>query len=148
MINNYESIITQSVITRNKYDSDDPIYPKGVTIIETDYSDNMYKKVRIGDGYTPYFSLPCTYDSESIRSQLDYERYQYNEEIKRLKNQMDAMTHGMEDKINKMNKSITYIHSCKSCGAKLEIPENKEVFYCKYCDSVYVVGPVRLNSTI
>ena len=135
-------------ILRGRYDSN-IVYAKGVTIIETDNSDLGYKKVKIGDGITPYGSLPSIYDSDQIRNELEYESYKHKQEMETMQNQLKSeMEFRLSELSDKMNRSITYIHSCKSCGAKLEVPENKNVFCCKYCGSSYVVGPVRLNSVV
>ena len=136
-------------ILRGRYDSTDIVYDKGVTIIETDDSDPGYKKVKIGDGITYYGSLPSIYDSDQIRNELSYESYKHKQEMEVMQNQLKSeMEFRLSELSDKMNRSITYIHSCKSCGAKLEVPENKNVFCCKYCGSSYVVGPVRLNSVV
>lgn len=46
----------------------------------------------------------------------------------------------------KMNNHISYIHNCATCGHPLELPENHPIFNCKYCGSVYVIGPTQIHS--
>jgi DNA-directed RNA polymerase subunit RPC12/RpoP len=41
---------------------------------------------------------------------------------------------------------ISLIHNCATCGATLDIEENKPVFHCKYCGSTYVIGPAQIYS--
>lgn len=46
----------------------------------------------------------------------------------------------------RLNRTITMIHNCGNCGATLEVPENKPIFRCKFCGTVYVIGPVQFKS--
>lgn len=59
-------------------------------------------------------------------------------------------SHNLEEEIKKiwsrLNRTISFVHNCKNCGAKLEIDENKPVFCCKYCGSTYLLGAVQPNS--
>jgi DNA-directed RNA polymerase subunit RPC12/RpoP len=41
---------------------------------------------------------------------------------------------------------ISLIHNCATCGATVDIEENKPVFHCKYCGSTYVIGPAQIYS--
>lgn len=135
------------IFTKDVYEH---IYNVGDTIIEYDEHNPSFQRIKKGDGMTRYGSLGYIYDSEKSN---EYIRSEQEQERQRLRTEMEyRMNMRMSeeiDKINqKMNRSITYIHSCKACGARLEVPEDKNIFYCKYCDSTYVVGPVRLNSAV
>lgn len=59
-------------------------------------------------------------------------------------------TYNLEEEIKKiwsrLNRTVSLVHNCKNCGAKLEIDENKPVFCCKYCGSTYLLGAVQPNS--
>jgi len=46
---------------------------------------------------------------------------------------------------SKMHNHISYIHECVNCGHALEVPENNGIFNCKYCGSVYAIGPTRIS---
>lgn len=46
----------------------------------------------------------------------------------------------------RLDRTVTMIHNCGNCGATLEIPENKPIFRCKFCGTVYVIGPVQVTS--
>ena len=47
---------------------------------------------------------------------------------------------------DRLNKTVSLVHNCANCGARLEVEENKPVIHCKYCGSTYLVGSVQLNS--
>lgn len=47
----------------------------------------------------------------------------------------------------RLNKTVTLVHNCANCGARLEVEENKPIIHCKYCGSTYLVGAVQPNST-
>ena len=47
---------------------------------------------------------------------------------------------------SRLNRTVTLVHQCACCGAHLEIPENKPVFHCKYCNATYLIGTLQLNS--
>lgn len=47
---------------------------------------------------------------------------------------------------DRLNRTVSLVHNCKNCGAKLEIDENKPIFHCKYCGSTYIIGAVQPNS--
>lgn len=52
------------------------------------------------------------------------------------------------DKIwKRLNKTVSLVHNCQNCGARLEIEENHPIFHCKYCGSTYIIGSVQPNST-
>ena len=52
------------------------------------------------------------------------------------------------DKIwERLNKTVSLIHNCQNCGARLDIEENHPIFHCKYCGSTYIIGSVQPNST-
>lgn len=55
------------------------------------------------------------------------------------------------DEINKiwerLNQTVSMVHNCQSCGATLEVEENKPIIHCKYCGNTYLVGAVRKRST-
>ena len=55
------------------------------------------------------------------------------------------------DEINKiwerLNQTVSMVHNCQSCGATLEVEENKPIIHCKYCGNAYLVGAVRERST-
>lgn len=59
--------------------------------------------------------------------------------------------HNLEEEIkriwSRLNRTVSLVHNCKNCGAKLEIDENKPIFHCKYCGSTYLLGAVQPNST-
>ena len=65
----------------------------------------------------------------------------------------DNNTDELRNKISELEKNInrqlniTMLHSCRSCGAKLDCDINKPVFHCKYCGSTYIIGNVQQNST-
>ena len=46
----------------------------------------------------------------------------------------------------RLNRTVSLVHNCQNCGAKLEIEENKPVFHCKYCGSTYLIGAVQPHS--
>ena len=47
----------------------------------------------------------------------------------------------------RLNKTVSLIHNCQNCGARLDIEENHPIFHCKYCGSTYIIGSVQPNST-
>ena len=47
----------------------------------------------------------------------------------------------------RLNKTVSLVHNCSNCGAKLDIEENHPIFHCKYCGSTYIIGSVQPNST-
>lgn len=47
---------------------------------------------------------------------------------------------------SRMNRTVTFVHNCQSCGATLEVEENKQVIHCKYCGGTYLVGTLQINS--
>ena len=47
---------------------------------------------------------------------------------------------------NRLNKTVSLVHNCQNCGARLEVKENHPVFNCKYCGSTYIIGSVQPNS--
>lgn len=47
---------------------------------------------------------------------------------------------------DRLNKTVSLVHNCQNCGARLEIKENHPVFNCKYCGSTYIIGSVQPNS--
>ena len=71
-------------------------------------------------------------------------------DIDETNNYVGKSVGNLENEINKiwekLNTSVNMIHNCQNCGATLEIEENKPIFHCKYCNSVYVVGSARLKS--
>lgn len=139
----------KTTVMRQRYNGYNDLYDAGTIIIETDNTDYNYRKVKIADGIHYYHDLPYLFDTEGLSQKIEYDRSNRINEMENLRNQIRyEMKSELNEMKDKMNRSITYIHSCKSCGAKLEIPEDKNIFYCKYCDSMYVIGPVRLNSTI
>lgn len=36
-------------------------------------------------------------------------------------------------------------HKCHNCGATVELEENKHIFICRYCGSVYSIGTSMIN---
>lgn len=67
---------------------------------------------------------------------------------------LDAIANGdsaLEREIKKiwdrLNKTVSLVHNCKNCGAKLEVDEKKPIFHCKYCGSTYIIGAIQPNST-
>lgn len=48
---------------------------------------------------------------------------------------------------DRLNRTVSLVHNCKNCGAKLEVDEKKPIFHCKYCGSTYIIGAVQPNST-
>ena len=59
-----------------------------------------------------------------------------------------ARNRNRDEEINKkLNRTVSMIHNCQNCGATLEIQENHPIFHCKYCNTTYVIGTLRTNST-
>lgn len=58
-------------------------------------------------------------------------------------NKMDEQIKEIWDRLNK---TVSLVHNCQNCGARLEIKENHPVFNCKYCGSTYIIGSVQPNS--
>lgn len=42
--------------------------------------------------------------------------------------------------MEKFNKHPIVEHKCHNCGGIIELDENKHVFRCPYCNSVYAIG--------
>lgn len=63
----------------------------------------------------------------------------------------DTVKADYSDEINKiwerLNQTVSMVHNCQSCGATLEVEENKPIIHCKYCGNTYLVGAVRKRST-
>ena len=57
----------------------------------------------------------------------------------------------LDDEIKKiwerLNKTVSLVHNCANCGARLELEEHKQIVNCKYCGSTYIIGAVQPNST-
>ena len=47
----------------------------------------------------------------------------------------------------RLDRTISYVHKCKDCGATLPVPENNGVFHCNYCGACYLVGTTQIMST-
>ena len=128
----------------------DPSYipAVGEVIVEKDeYSRSVLMK--IGDGNTPYYSLPII-DMRGRDSDIDQLMMQANQ----TQSQMDLLTnenanlHNLIGQINeRINNTIFVIEQCHRCSATLEIPQHKGIFHCKYCGAAYALGPIQLYST-
>lgn len=46
----------------------------------------------------------------------------------------------------RLGKSPIVKHECHSCGAVLEMDENKHIFVCKYCGNVYAINTEMVNA--
>lgn len=100
--------------------------------------------------------LYTSYDNGVVEkvSKTDYVTSVTNEvERNILKNKVDSITTSdidLEEKIKellkKMPTHVSLVHNCATCGATLNIEENKPVFHCKYCGSTYVIGPAQIYS--
>lgn len=55
----------------------------------------------------------------------------------------DSLKYLLEEMIQK---NVVMKYNCQSCGAPLDVEQNKPMVHCKYCGSAYVVGPARINS--
>lgn len=55
----------------------------------------------------------------------------------------DSLKYLLEEMIQK---NVVMKYHCQSCGAPLDVEQNKPMIHCKYCGSAYVVGPARINS--
>lgn len=53
----------------------------------------------------------------------------------------------LEEIKNKLNGRVLLKRKCTSCGANLEIEENRPIIHCKYCGSVYTFGTEQIYST-
>lgn len=51
-----------------------------------------------------------------------------------------------QEMMKRFSKKPLIKHQCHSCGATLELEEEKHIFVCKYCGSCYVVGTEMINS--
>lgn len=73
--------------------------------------------------------------------------------IKKSKNEpsFNTVKTDYSNEINKiwerLNQTVSMVHNCQSCGATLEVEENKPIIHCKYCGNAYLVGAVRDKST-
>ena len=67
------------------------------------------------------------------------------------KTSFDTVKKDYSDEISKiwerLNQTVSMVHNCQSCGATLEVEENKPIIHCKYCGKAYLVGAVRERST-
>ena len=61
-------------------------------------------------------------------------------------NRIDKTEKLLEEIQKRLNNTISYVHQCACCGAHLEIPENRPVFHCRYCNATYLIGTLQLNS--
>ena len=78
-----------------------------------------------------------TYDGDSMKfSQLDGT----------AKISDDYLAEQLKEIWNRLNKTVSLVHNCANCGARLEVEENKPIIHCKYCGSTYLVGAVQPNS--
>lgn len=54
-----------------------------------------------------------------------------------------------EELMKKILKKLSNVpliqHKCHSCGAMLEVEENKHIFLCKYCGSTYAFDTKMIN---
>lgn len=46
----------------------------------------------------------------------------------------------------KFNKYPIIEHKCHNCGGTVELDEDKHIFHCPYCNSVYAVGTNQIYS--
>lgn len=51
----------------------------------------------------------------------------------------------LKEIMSKFSMTPTINHKCHSCGATLVIDENKHIFKCEYCGSVYAIGTHMIN---
>ena len=77
---------------------------------------------------SPYVIIPDYSNKNTITSGIS----RTEEEIKKI--------------WERLNKTVSLVHNCANCGAKLEIEENHPIFHCKYCGSTYIIGATQPNS--
>lgn len=150
-----EQTLSMVTIVRGLYNPNQ-VFPDGTMIMEIDNYDSSYQLIKRGNGRDPYCSLPTIFSSTATQAttqyMIDQQRQKEEEARNNLRNQIRyemeyEMKCKMQEMEDKLNRSVTYIHECKSCGGKLELPEdNKGVFHCKYCNAVYAIGTYRFNS--
>lgn len=51
----------------------------------------------------------------------------------------------IEDLLNKRTRQIITEYKCHNCGGSLNIPNDKHVMICPYCNSVYAYGLQMIN---
>lgn len=84
-------------------------------------------------------------DVETSNSNLVYTKTDWS--IKPTTIDIPNIEKELEEIKNRLNGRVLLKHKCKSCGANLEIEENKPIINCKYCGSVYSFGTEQIYST-
>lgn len=96
--------------------------------------------------------------SKIVIKGVEYDINSGIEETEKLKRETDDLKgkilenrYVLENQINeimkRLNRTVSLVHNCANCGATLEIEENKPIFHCKYCNSVYIIGTAQIYST-
>lgn len=48
--------------------------------------------------------------------------------------------------IARLSKAPIVEHKCHNCGGTVELDEDKHIFHCPYCNSVYAIGTNQIYS--
>lgn len=57
----------------------------------------------------------------------------------------DLFEKSMTEYLKKHDMKPTVEHKCHNCGATLTMNNDKHIFMCKYCGSVYAIGTRMIN---
>lgn len=76
---------------------------------------------------------------------IDLDKKSYYSKIEPHDSSVDVLDK-LKELEARMNRTVTFVHNCQSCGATLEVEENKQVIHCKYCGGTYLVGTLQLKS--
>lgn len=101
-----------------------------------------YNGVKISDGMTPFSQLPYINDNHENEKKF----MELNDQLTEKEYKINNMVNMLNELTNKVNRTVSMVHNCRQCGAKLEIEENKPIFHCKYCGTTYIVGAINVNA--